>query len=218
MKKTLAILLLCLGFCIGASAQDTKANHYAEQMAIAVNDMLHSRISLEEYVKICEKIGVDMGVHMADIGQDQTEDFLEDFFNCIYYNCAKYDIPKEQADMIISSFKQAFYGTPGEIENYSTESIAATAEQYAKDIAVIMGEAMEGKENKDRAEKLGYNMGVLLSQITPDEVKLFQEELYKALAVHISRLPAFSEFTRTEINILVDMIKEQYDPIFKAFY
>lgn len=218
MKKTLAILLLCLGFSIGASAQKTEADNYAEKITIALNDMTASRITLDDYVKICESIGIDMGEYITTLEVEEIEPFLEHFFHCIYYHFAKYGFPRDQADMVIESFKSAFYeAINNESQNRTTESVAAKADEFAKEMANIMEDAINGKQDQAAAEKVGFDLGAYLGKITPEEIKVFQTEFYKALTVHISRIPALAEFTTAEINEVVELIRTQYDPIFGAF-
>lgn len=219
MKKLLVILLLSLGFSLGASAQEAEANNYAEQITIALSDFTRSNITLDDYVKKCEAIGIDMGSYITTLEREKVEPFLEDFFNCIYYNFAKYDFPKSQADMIIAAFKDAFYGAiNSEDQNKTTESVAAKADEFAKEMANIMEDTLNGEQDKAAAEKVGFDLGAYLGKITPEEIKVFQTEFYKALTVHISRIPALAEFTTAEIQEVVDLIKEQYDPIFEAFF
>lgn len=218
MKKTLAILLLCLGFSIGASAQKAEADNYAEKITIALNDMTASRITLDDYVKICESIGIDMGEYITTLEAEEIEPFLEHFFHCIYYHFAKYGFPRDQADMVIESFKSAFYeAINNESQNRTTESVAAKADEFAKEMANIMEDAINGKQDQAAAEKVGFDLGAYLGKITPEEIKVFQTEFYKALTVHISRIPALAEFTTAEINEIVELIRTQYDPIFGAF-
>lgn len=218
MKKTLAILLLCLGFSIGASAQKTEADNYAKQITVALNDMTQSRITIDDYVKICESIGIDMGEYITTLELEEIEPFLEHFFHCIYYHFAKYGFPRDQADMVIESFKSAFYeAINNESQNRTTESVAAKADEFAKEMANIMEDAINGKQDQAAAEKVGFDLGAYIGKITPEEIKVFQTEFYKALTVHISRIPALAEFTTAEINEIVELIRTQYDPIFGAF-
>ena len=218
MKKTLAILLLCLGFSIGASAQEAEADNYAEKITIALNDMTTSKITLDDYVKICESIGIDMGEYITTLEVEEIEPFLEQFFRCIYYHFAKYGIPRDQADMVVESFKSAFYGAiNNESQNRTTESVAAKADEFAKEMANIMEDALNGKQDQAATEKVGFDLGAYIGKITPEEIKVFQTEFYKALTVHISRIPALAEFTTAEINEIIELIRAQYDPIFGAF-
>ena len=121
--------------------------------------------------------------------------------------------------MIIAAFKDAFYGTiNSEDQNKTTESVAAKADEFAKEMANIMEDTLNGEQDKAAAEKVGFDLGAYLGKITPEEIKVFQTEFYKALTVHISRIPALAEFTTAEIQEVVDLIKEQYDPIFEAFF
>lgn len=218
MKKTLAILLLCLGFSIGASAQKTEADNYAKQITVALNDMTQSRITIDDYVKICESIGIDMGEYITTLELEEIEPFLEHFFHCIYYHFAKYDFPREQADMVIESFKSAFYGAlNGEDENRTEESVSDTADQFAKEISALIEDSLDGEQDQKAAEKVGFDLGSYLGRINQDELNIFQKEFYDALTVHLARIPALAEFSHEEIKGLVDMIKEQYDPIFESF-
>ena len=218
MKKTLAILLLCLGFSIGASAQKVEADNYAEQITVALNDLTQSKINLEDYIKICESIGVDMGEYITTLEVEEIEPFLEHFYHCIYYHFAKYDFPREQADMVIESFKSAFYGAlNGEDENRTEESVSDTADQFAKEISALIEDSLDGEQDQKAAEKVGFDLGSYLGRINQDELNIFQKEFYDALTVHLARIPALAEFSHEEIKGLVDMIKEQYDPIFESF-
>lgn len=218
MKKTLAILLLCLGFSIGASAQKAEADNYAEQITVALNDLTQSKINLEDYIKICESIGVDMGEYITTLEVEEIEPFLEHFYHCIYYHFAKYDFPIDQADMVIESFKSAFYGAlNGEDENRTEESVSDTADQFAKEISALIEDSLDGEQDQEAAEKVGFDLGSYLGRINQDELNIFQKEFYDALTVHLARIPALAEFSHEEIKGLVDMIKEQYDPIFESF-
>ena len=218
MKKTLAILLLCLGFSIGASAQKTEADNYAKQITVALNDRTQSRITIDDYVKICESIGTDIGEYITTLELEEIEPFLEHFFHCLYYHFAEYDFPREQADMIIESFKAAFYGAlSGEDADRTEESVVDTADHFAKEMASLIEDLLNGDQDQKAGEKVGFDIGSYLARLTPDKLNIFEKEFYEALTVHLARIPALAEFSHEEIKGLADMIKEQYDPIFEPF-
>ena len=120
--------------------------------------------------------------------------------------------------MVIESFKSAFYGAlNGEDENRTEESVSDTADQFAKEISALIEDSLDGEQDQKAAEKVGFDMGSYLGRINQDELNIFQKEFYDALTVHLARIPALAEFSHEEIKGLVDMIKEQYDPIFESF-
>ena len=224
MKKLLVIMLLCLGLGTGAWAQqDPKADDFAKELTVALDDMLNSRLTLDGYTKACENIGLKLGDYMSTLEADEIAPFLEYFYQCIYYNFARYDLPKDYADMIINSFKDALNAaiTGEEIEEEEapfTGTVTETAEYYAKLFTTLIEDTLEGEEDQVAAEKAGYDLGVYLAELSTDEVKSFREQFYSFLTVHMSRLPALSEMTGEELKDLIDIFKAQYDPIFEIFY
>ena len=84
MKKLLVIMLLCLGLGTGAWAQqDPKANDFAKELTVALDDMLSSRTTLEGYTKACENIGLKLGDYMSSLEAEEIAPFLEYFYQCI---------------------------------------------------------------------------------------------------------------------------------------
>ena len=92
-----------------------------------------------------------------------------------------------------------------------------SADQFAKEISALIEDSLDGEQDQKAAEKVGFDMGSYLGRINQDELNIFQKEFYDALTVHLARIPALAEFSHEEIKGLVDMIKEQYDPIFESF-
>jgi hypothetical protein len=219
MKKLLAILILCLGFSLGASAQDEKADNYAEQITIALSDLTKLKIDMEDYVKTCEAIGLEMGEYISTLDLEEIDPFLEQFYHCIYYHFAKYGFPRNQADMVIESFKEAFYAAIDKElgNNVEEDGVAVKADQFAKQISNLIEDSFHGEEDNKEAENVGFELGKYLGRLNKDEIKIFQTEFYAALTIYISRIPDLAEFTTAEINELIDMIKGQYDMIFESF-
>lgn len=223
MKKLLVIMLLCLGLGTGAWAQqDPKANDFAKELTVALDDMLSSRTTLEGYTKACENIGLKLGDYMSSLEAEEIAPFLEYFYQCIYYNFARYDLPKDYADMIINSFKDALNaamtGEEAEEEAPFTEPVNEAAEYYAKLFSNLIEDTLNGDEDQAAAEKAGYDLGIYLAKLSTDEVKSFREQFYSFLTVHISRIPELSEMTGEEINDLIGIFKAEYDPIFEMFF
>ena len=217
MKKLLATLALCLGLCIGAYAQNAKADAYAEKMTVALHDLTNSKIDLDTYVEICKNIGDELGDYVATLEEEDIYPFLEYFYNCIYYHFAKYDFAKTDADNLINSFKQAFNAAlNGEIDSRTSETVIAKADHFAGLLSDLIEDSLAEGQDEEEANKIGVQLGAYIGQLRPDEIKTFQSSFYDALTVHIARIPALSELSYEDIKDLVDMIKEQYDPIFEA--
>ena len=218
MKKLFLIMLLCLGFGIGASAQDAKASQYAEKMTLALSDLSKSKIDMDTYVKTCETIGEELGEYLTTLESEDVMPFIEHFYNCIFYHFAKYDFKIEDAFMVTQSFKQSINkALSGEKESDTPESVATTADKFAKQLADVMEKAMNGEEDQAEAEKIGSEMGAYIGSITKDDVRIFREEFYNGLTVHISRIPALADLTSEDIKEVVEMIKVQYEKVFEAF-
>ena len=98
MKKIIITMLLILGFGIGANAQNNEISATADKHALnltkAVHELLGSSVTVDEYTDKCSKIGLEMGLYMANLSEEETEYFLDQFRNSIYYNCAQYGIDK----------------------------------------------------------------------------------------------------------------------------
>lgn len=224
MKKLLVIMLLCLGLGTGAWAQqDPKADVFAEELTVAVDDMLSSRLTLEGFTKTCENIGLKLGEYISTLEAEEIAPFLEHFYQCIYYNFAKHDLPKDYADMIINSFKDTIKAALSgyeseEVETPSFRSVNEGAEYYAKLFTNLFEDAMNGEQDEAVAEQAGYELGLYLTKLSTDEVKSFRDHFYTCMTVHISRLPDLAELTGEEINDVMDIFKAEYDPIFELFY
>jgi hypothetical protein len=226
MKKLLVTMLLCLGLGTGAWAQqDPKADDFAKGLTVALSDMLGSRLTLDGYIKACESIGLEMGEYISTLEAEEIAPFLEYFYQCIYYNFAKNDLPKDYADMIITSFKDTINAAMAgeEVETQKEEAtftgtVTEGAEYYAKLFTTLMEDTLDGEGDQVAAEKAGYDMGVYLATLSTDQVKSFREQFYSFLTVHMSRLPILAEMTGEEINDLIGIFKAEYDPIFEMFF
>lgn len=218
MKKLIVIMLLCIGFSIGAWAQNAKADQYAKEITVAMYDLTNSKISMDTYVKKCEQIGINMGTYIATLDIEDIQPFLDHFYQCIYYHFAKYDFDKDAADMVISSFKESFYGTLNGDYTTNKESVNVAADRFAREFANIIEDSINGDSDEEEAEQVGFELGKYITKLTPSEVKSFQQEFYKALTVHVSRIPDLADLTHEEISELIDMFREQLDHIFEAFY
>lgn len=215
MKKIIITMLLILGFGIGANAQNNEISATADKHALnltkAVHELLGSSVTVDEYTDKCSKIGLEMGLYMANLSEEETEYFLDQFRNSIYYNCAQYGIDKTFADQLIASFNQAFYGN---VNEQPVEGVAETADNYARKMVGFIEDAMNGNEDTEAAQELGLEMGTYLAELTSSDIIKFKEEFYAGFEFYISRVDGVDSTTAA---ILTEAIKEQYDQIFEMF-
>ena len=218
MKKLLIIMILCLGFCSGTWAQNAKADYFARELTVALDNWLSSRSNMSDYTAECERIGIELGDYLKTMEIEAIEPFLEEFLKRIYHNFADFGLPKEHADMVVNSFKDAFYaafvGEETEDEGTFTGTVSEAADYYSKLFSSLTEDAFNGEQDQAEAEKVGYELGVYLAGLPTDDVKTFQKEFYSLLAVHLSRIPAFAELTSEEMAELIDIFRMEYDKIF----
>lgn len=223
MKKLATILAIILGISIGTNAQITPvpaaADKYAKEFVKAINDLVNEDLSETAFERKCEEIGSRLAAYGETLTYDQTETFIDSFYKGIYYHCAKYGFDREVADMLIASIEETIKEERNtNTQTQSSGTVERKADSYAKQLADIIAEILRGEASDAESEAVGYQIGVYLSNLTPNDVKLFRREFYAALERHIAKIPALSILDDSDIREVVDEIRNEFDPVFSMFY
>lgn len=221
MKRFIFTALLILGSFVFANAQDNdladKADKVALELTKAVNSLMQEEISIEEYEKKCNEVGMQMGLHVADMTAGEIQTYLNCFYNSVYYYFAKYDIDKETADYFVDLFKKAWAeaAAPADEQKPASTSVTEKADSYARTIAGFIEATLDGKaEDENVIENTGVEMGLYLSELSESEVMTFKDQFYKSIEAYLLKIEAIDADTW---RLLMDRFKTQFDEMFKLF-
>ena len=217
MKKFVFLLLLCFGLSMGANAQNaevvTKADKSAYEFASALKDALNGTCSQDVFEQKCTEIGFRIGFTYSLMSTDEQRLYLNVLPACLQSYCEQFEVDPAIGDIIIKALIEEIKtdGQPAP----QTESIAAMADRYAKEMARMMGDSMNGVDNEEEAERLGVQLGIDLVKIGGDNVKLFQNIFYESLRTYLLQIDGID----TDIcSLVIELLKAEYDAIFEQFY
>lgn len=220
MRRFIFTVLLILGFGVFANAQDNdlagKADKLALELTQAVNGLMKLEINMDDYQKKCNAVGVKMGLHIANLSEEEIQTYLNNFYNSLYYHFASYGIDKETADYLIDSFKKGLSGAEDSADEQEQEQVPATdkADGFAQQIAYFLEAAMYGTQDDKAMENMGVEIGEYLAGLTESDVLAFKEQFYKSLRVYVLRIENMDEET---CDLLMDMFREQFEQVFDIF-
>ena len=94
-----------------------------------------------------------------------------------------------------------------EVEN---ASIISHAEHLASELASVC-------IDEDKVSHVGKKLGIYITTLSPDEIKLFHEQFDKSLAEQLAISLDLAELSHEELTALIELVQFEFDKVFDTF-
>lgn len=218
MKKFAVLMLLCLGLSIGANAQDssisTKADLSAKKLANAIQKGMDGIYSEKEFDQKCIEIGSLISTYMAPMSPEEQKTFTNELHTKLINYCIQYGLDPDTSRIMATAVTNGLTQDTEGSNDQQREPVAEMAKRYAKEMAKLIEASFLGTNTDKEAGRIGAQLGVDLSRLDSDNIKVFKELFYRELESQMSKTSGLDANTR---STLLNWIKIQYDPLFQYY-